>query len=77
MMKLEIARGVFLIAALGVASLAAAAWHEPGPVMLGNASQVEYCPLPRKISAATQQVTPDKDLLLFMFSLSQSLAGHK
>ncbi|MDO9624629.1 MAG: hypothetical protein Q7J46_11670 [Pseudomonas sp.] len=76
-MKLEIARGAFLIGALGVASLAAAAWHEPGPRILGNASHVEYCPLPRKVSAAMQQVAPDKDLLLFMFSLSQSLAGQK
>jgi len=69
-MKLEIARGAFLIGALGVASLAAAR-------ILGNASHVEYCPLPRKVSAAMQQVAPDKDLLLFMFSLSQSLAGQK
>lgn len=76
-MKLEIARGIFLIAALGVASLAAAAWHEPGPVMLGNAGGLEHCPLPRKASAGKQQLAPDKDLLLFMFSLSQSLAGQK
>jgi hypothetical protein len=76
-MSLEVARGLFLIAALGVASLAAAAWHEPGPVMLGNASGPEYCPLPRKASAALQHVAPDEDLLLFMFSLSQSMAGHK
>ena len=76
-MKLEIARGVFLVAALGVASLAAAAWHEPGPVMLGNASGQEHCPLPRKASMAMQQVAPDKDLLLVLFSLSQSLAGQK
>lgn len=76
-MKLEIARGVFLVAALGVASLAAAAWHEPGPVMLGNAGGPERCPLPRSADAAMQQVAPDKDLLLFMFSLSQSLAGQK
>jgi hypothetical protein len=45
--------------------------------MLGSASGPEHCPLPRNASAATQQVAPDKDLLLFMFSLSQSLAGHK
>lgn len=76
-MKLEIARGVFLVAALGVASLAAAAWHEPGPVMLGNASGPEHCPLPRNADATLQQVAPDKDLLLFMFGLSQSLAGQK
>jgi hypothetical protein len=45
--------------------------------MLGNASGPEYCPLPRKASMATQQLAPDKDLLLFLFSLSQSLAGQK
>ncbi|MDA7085297.1 hypothetical protein PH586_02690 [Pseudomonas sp. SA3-5] len=76
-MKLEIARGFFLIAALGVASLAAAAWHEPGPLMLGSAGGPEHCPLPRNASMTTQQLAPDKDLLLFMFSLSQSLAGQK
>lgn len=76
-MKLEIARGIFLVAALGVASLAAAAWHEPGPVMLGDSSSLERCPLPRKASKAMQQLAPDKDLLLFMFGLSQSLAGQK
>jgi hypothetical protein len=76
-MKLEIARGLFLVAALGVASLAAAAWHEPGPLMLGSADGPEHCPLPRKASMATQQLAPDKDLLLFMFSLSQSLIGQK
>ena len=76
-MKLEIARGIFLVAALGVASLAAAAWHEPGPVMLGDSGSLERCPLPRKTSKAMQQLAPDKDLLLFMFGLSQSLAGQK
>ncbi|MDP3977546.1 MAG: hypothetical protein Q8P85_06050 [Pseudomonas sp.] len=76
-MKLEIARGFFLVAALGLASLAAVAWHEPGPLMLGSASGPEYCPLPRNVGMAMQQLAPDRDLLLFMFSLSQSLAGQK
>ncbi|MDM8347523.1 hypothetical protein P8H27_01205 [Pseudomonas sp. sp1636] len=75
-MKLETARGIFLVAALGVASWAAAAWHEPGPVILGKSSSL-HCPVPHKASAALQQVVPDRDLLLFMFSLSQSLSGQK
>jgi hypothetical protein len=71
-MKLEIARGVFLIGALAVASLAMAAWEQPRTQVLSAVSDGAYCPLPRiaKASVATQ---PDHDLLLFMFGLSQGL----
>jgi hypothetical protein len=71
-MRLEIARGLFLVAALGVTSWSVAAWHEPGPVVLSQAGSLAYCPLPRKIPLALQQVVPDGDLLLFMFGLSQA-----
>ncbi|WP_150733764.1 MULTISPECIES: hypothetical protein [Pseudomonas] len=70
-MKLEVARGLFLIGALAVASLAVAAWEQPRTQVLSSANG-EYCPLPRvaKTSVATR---PDHDLLLFMFGLSQGL----
>ncbi|HEF4757755.1 TPA: hypothetical protein SAN82_000135 [Pseudomonas putida] len=70
-MKLEVARGLFLVGALAVASLAVAAWEQPRTQVLGSGSG-EHCPLPRvaKSSVATQ---PDHDLLLFIFGLSQGL----
>ncbi|UVE18635.1 hypothetical protein NVV93_04370 [Pseudomonas sp. LS44] len=71
-MKLEIARGLFFVSALGVASLAAAAWHEPGPQVL--TSDPEHCPLPR--GQAAKVVQPDGDLLLLLFGLSQGLRGQ-
>jgi hypothetical protein len=71
-MKLEVARGLFLIGALAVASLAVAAWEQPRTQVLSSVHADEHCPLPRvaKASVATQ---PDHDLLLFMFGLSQGL----
>jgi hypothetical protein len=71
-MKLEVARGLFLIGALAVASLAVAAWEQPRTQVLSSMQGDAHCPLPRvaKASAATQ---PDRDLLLFMFGLSQGL----
>ena len=71
-MKLEIARGLFLIGALAVASLAVAAWEQPRTQVLSSVHSDAHCPLPRvaKASVATQ---PDHDLLLFMFGLSQGL----
>ncbi|KAB0500206.1 hypothetical protein [Pseudomonas vancouverensis] len=70
-MKLEIARGLFLVGALAVASLAVAAWEQPRPQVISSMS-AEHCPLPRvaKQSVATQ---PDHDLLLFVFGLSQGM----
>ncbi|MEO6678032.1 hypothetical protein ACQKP7_17195 [Pseudomonas frederiksbergensis] len=71
-MKLEIARGVFLLGALAVASLAVAAWEQPRTQVLSAVNGDAHCPLPRvaKAAVATQ---PDHDLLLFMFGLSQGL----
>jgi hypothetical protein len=70
-MKLEVARGLFLIGALAVASLAVAAWEQPRTQVLSSENG-DYCPLPRvaKTSVAAQ---PDHDLLLFMFGLSQGM----
>ena len=71
-MKLEIARGLFLVGALAVASLAMAAWEQPRTQVLSSFNEDASCPMPRiaKASVATQ---PDHDLLLFVFGLSQGL----
>lgn len=70
-MKLEIARSVFLVGALGVTSMAFAAWSEDSPQVLTGFSQ-GYCPMPIS-QRADQQTKPDHDLLLFMFGMSQGL----
>ncbi|WP_217475018.1 hypothetical protein [Stutzerimonas stutzeri] len=75
-MKLEIARGMFLAASLGVASLCAAAWSEPDAKLVARSDVSEHCPLPRIAQAAAPQARPDRDLLLFMYGLSQSLVGR-
>jgi len=69
-MKLEIARGFFLVAALSVASLAAAAWQEASPQVITLNEQLGYCPLPPK-ARTSEVLRPDRDLLLFIFSLTQ------
>ena len=72
MMKLEIARGLFLVGALGVSSFAALAWSEPAPAVLSDLSGQAYCRLPTN-RPAEEQARPDQDLLLLMFGLSQGL----
>lgn len=74
-MKLEIARGLFLLAALAVATVAVAAWEEPGPVVFSPSAQSGQCPLPRLIKPQVQ-ATPDHDLLLLMFGLSQGVRAQ-
>ena len=70
-MRLEIIRGLFVVAALSVASIAAAAWHEPGTQVV---SQSDFGLEPLSPRARTSEtVQPDQDLLLFMFSLSQGM----
>ncbi|NBB34637.1 hypothetical protein [Pseudomonas sp. BC115LW] len=71
-MKLEIARGLFLIGALAVASLAVAAWEQPRTQVLSAAHGDAHCPLPR-VAKATAAVHPDNDLLLFMFGMAQGM----
>ncbi|WP_298187401.1 hypothetical protein [uncultured Pseudomonas sp.] len=70
-MKLEIARGLFLVGALSVASLAAAAWQEATPQVISE-NAAGYCLLPPQAHEA-DVLKPDQDLLLFMFGLSQGL----
>lgn len=68
-MKLEIARGLFLVGALGVTSLALAVWKQPGPEILMEGSQ-GYCPSPPN-NRVQVQLRPDHDLLLFLFGMAQ------
>ncbi|WP_312933019.1 hypothetical protein [Pseudomonas sp.] len=73
-MKLEIARGLFLVAALAVTTAAAAAWEQPRPVVFSKAELAGQCPLPRAGKPLAQaQAKPDQDLLLFLFGMRQGL----
>jgi len=46
-MKLEVARGIFLAGALAVASMALVAWEQPGPQVLTTAAGTAHRPLPQ------------------------------
>ncbi|WP_108215021.1 MULTISPECIES: hypothetical protein [unclassified Pseudomonas] len=74
-MKLEIARGLFLVGALAVASIAMATWEQPRAQVLSSINAEEHCPLPR-VAKAPVATRPDHDLLLFMFGLSQGLRSQ-
>jgi hypothetical protein len=71
-MKLEIARGLFLVGALGVFSMAAMAWSEPAPVVLSGLASQDSCRMPGNLRVEGQ-ARPDQDLLLLMFSLTQGM----
>lgn len=71
-MKLEIARGLFLIAALAVTSLAVVSWEQPRTQVLSAVHGDAHCPLPR-VAKASVAVKPDHDILLFMFGLTQGV----
>ena len=73
-MKLEITRSLLLVGALGVATLAAAAWHEPGSDVIDTVGQQSLCHVPPNVRAK-QAASPDHDLLLFLFGLSQGGAS--
>ncbi len=75
-MKLEIARGLFLVGSLGVASLCAAAWSEPDARVVARSELSSHCAVPRVARVAISDARPDHDLLLFMYGLSQSLVGR-
>ena len=74
-MKLELARGLFLLAAIAVATAAAAAWEEPRPQVVSHSDTAAYCPLPR-VMKEQQAARPDHDLLLFLFGMSQGARGQ-
>ncbi|WP_159815381.1 hypothetical protein [Pseudomonas sp. 18058] len=71
-MKLEIARGFFLVGALAVASLAVAAWEQPRMQVIGASVEGEHCAIPR-VAKASVATKPDHDLLLFMFGMAQGM----
>ncbi len=74
-MKLEFARGLFLVASLGVASLAAAAWQEPGPEVI-KAEKPVCCSAPTK-AQPLEALSPNEDLLLLLFGLYQGMGGER
>jgi len=69
-MKLELARGLFVVGALGIASMAMAAWEQPRPKILSAVHGEGQCALPR-VAKIDSPVRPDHDLLLLMFGLAQ------
>ncbi|MDD1968660.1 hypothetical protein ACIPO9_14120 [Pseudomonas sp. NPDC090203] len=69
-MKLELARGLFVVGALGIASIAMAAWEQPRPKILSAVHGEGQCALPR-VAKIDSPVRPDHDLLLLMFGLAQ------
>ena len=72
-MKLEIARGLFLVGALGVTTLCVAAWNEPGVALVQSSVERSYCPLPPNGKSRFDAVRPDQDLLLLLYGLSQGM----
>ncbi|MEB0045066.1 MULTISPECIES: hypothetical protein [unclassified Pseudomonas] len=71
-MKLEIARGLFLVGALVITSLAVAAWEQPHMQVISAVNGDAHCALPR-VAKASADSKPDHDLLLLMFGLSQRM----
>ena len=71
-MKLEIARALFLLAALAVTTAAVAAWEEPRPLVFSKAEVGGLCAVPHEVKQQVR-VQPDNDLLLFLFGLRQGL----
>ncbi|WP_194789248.1 hypothetical protein [Pseudomonas sp. UFMG81] len=72
-MKLEIARALFLVGALGVTTVAVAAWEQPRLTVFSQAEVGGGCPLPRVAKVEQGAVAPDHDLLLFLFGMRQGL----
>ncbi|MBF8723632.1 MULTISPECIES: hypothetical protein [Pseudomonas] len=71
-MKLEIARALFLLAALAVTTAAVAAWEEPRSAVFSKSEDGGLCAIPRQVKQQTA-VQPDNDLLLFLFGMRQGL----
>ena len=78
-MKLEIARGLFLVGALSVTALAAASWQEPAPQVLDASTCAEQpCPAVSARHAELATVEADGDnLLLLVFGLSHAMNGEQ
>jgi hypothetical protein len=71
-MKLETARGLFLLASLAVATAAMMAWEQPRPGVLVAEHGAGQCPMPRTPKAQVS-ARPDHDLLLFMYGMAQGM----
>ena len=71
-MKLEIARGLFLVAALSVSAVAAASWYQPGHGVVSSHGR-SYCQNPelKRVSAAQAQAS--QNLLWLVLGLSQGM----
>ena len=77
-MKLEIARGLFLVAALGLTAVAAAAWEQPGPRVLESRNcGMTPCPIVPIRKQALPEIEPDTNLLLFMLGLRTAMKGEQ
>ena len=77
-MKLEIARGAFLIVALGITAVAAAAWQQPGPrVLQARDCSAAPCNIPLVRKQLQTDVQPDGNLLLLMFGLQKAMKGEQ
>jgi len=78
-MKLEIARGLFLVGALSVTALAAAAWQEPAPQVIDLVNCADQaCPVVSARHGTTQPLEADGDnLLLLVFGLSHAMKGEQ
>jgi hypothetical protein len=73
-MNLQIARSLFLLASLAVATAAVAAWDEPRPGVLRAEEGQGLCQLPRtQKGEASAVVQPTHNALLLMFGLTQGL----
>lgn len=71
-MKLEIARGVFLVTALSVSVMAAASWYEPGHGVVSSHGR-SYCANPELQRTSTAQVQASQNLLWLVLGLSQGM----
>ena len=71
-MKREVARRLFLLGSLVVASVAMAAWQPPVTQVLSAANTGAHCPIPR-VAKVVADAKPDHELLLFMFGMAQGM----
>lgn len=71
-MKREVARSLFLLGSLVVASVAVAAWQPPVTQVLSATVMGAHCPIPR-VAKVVAEAKPDQELLLFMYGMKQGL----
>lgn len=75
-MKLEIARGLFVLGALATTTMAVAAWQQPSTKILSAQHGEGNCPMPR-VAKSQEVIKPDHDLLLLMYSLAQGTGSKQ